>query len=130
MLAAFRFPIAGPRQASAFDWIMRPQCVAVPILGVAGHGDPGGQTWPARRAGSHCIGPAGPVLFRATEAEQVLTSAPAVDAAVIGQAVAAAEGQAAAHQQTPGHRAYRHEMVAVLLQRVLGRARERQRAGV
>jgi carbon-monoxide dehydrogenase medium subunit len=128
MLSAFRISMAAPRQASAFDRIMRPQGVALPILGVAARltfSESRGQVNDAIIA----IGPAGPIPFRASEAERVLTSAASFDEAVVGQAIAAAQKQA--QLRTSRHRAskeYRHEMAAVLLGRVLRAAA--QRAGV
>ena len=127
MLGAFRFPIAGARTGSAFDRIMRPQGVALPILGVAAK-----VTLDESRrratAATIAIGPAGPIPFRATESEAILLAADPLDAAAIASAVAAAQRQA--ELRTSKHRAtkeYRHEMIAVLLQRVLPAAIERAR---
>ena len=127
LIAAFRFPVQLPHQGSAFDRIMRPQGVALPILGVAtkltleaGH--------TAVSAVSLVIGPAGPIPFRATEAERLLISCGRIDDAVIDVTIAAAQAQA--ELRTSKHRAskeYRHEMVAVLLRRVLGKAIDRAR---
>ena len=122
MLAAFRFPILQPRQASAFDRIMRPQGVALPILGLAAKLTLD-ETLTRVTDATIAIGPAGPIPFRATAAEQVLTAAAQIDGAVIEAAVAAAQAQA--QLRTSKHRAtkeYRHEMVAVLLRRVLNKA--------
>ena len=122
MLAAFRFPILQPRQASAFDRIMRPQGVALPILGLAAKLTLD-EALVRVVAATIAIGPAGPIPFRATAAEQVLIGAAQIDADVIEAAVAAAQAQA--QLRTSKHRAtqeYRHEMVAVLLRRVLGKA--------
>lgn len=125
MVTAFRFSTRRPGQASAFDRIMRPQGVALPILGAAANlilGDGGLRVAAATLA----IGPAGPIPFRATEAEQILKDAGQLDDALIERAVVAAQAQA--ELRTSKHRAskeYRHEMVAVLLQRVLSRSIER-----
>jgi carbon-monoxide dehydrogenase medium subunit len=129
MLAAFRFPMRQPHQASAFDRIMRPQGVALPILGVAACVtlDPSGSSV---TAASVAIGPAGPLPFRALNAEQTLVDAGRIDDAAIQATVDAAQAQA--ELRTSKHRAskeYRHEMVAVLLRRVLTRAVDRARAG-
>jgi CO/xanthine dehydrogenase FAD-binding subunit len=129
MLAAFRFRLRKPRQASAFDRIMRPQGVALPILGVAARValDDAGS---AVTGASIAIGPAGPLPFRARNAEQTLVEASRIDDAVIEAAVHAAQAQA--ELRTSKHRAskeYRHEMVDVLLRRVLARAVERARVG-
>lgn len=122
MLGAFRFPVRAPHSGSAFDRIMRPQGVALPILGVAAQVqlDVAGQR---AVAASIAVGPAGPIPFRATASEAILLDAPALDDAVIEAAVAAAQRQA--ELRTSKHRAskeYRHEMIAVLLRRVLPRA--------
>jgi carbon-monoxide dehydrogenase medium subunit len=125
MLGAFRFRPSEPRQASAFDRIMRPQGVALPILGVAARLtlDP---TLAQVLEATIAVGPAGPVPFRATEAEAVLTSGTPFTDELVEAAVAAAQAQA--QLRTSRHRAskeYRHEMVAVLLRRVLSTAVER-----
>ncbi len=125
MLGAFRFRPTGPGEGSAFDRIMRPQGVALPILGVAAR---------VRLADDRerlaqvtlAIGPAGPVPFRALEAEQALTAAPRFDEAALETAIQAARAQA--RLRTSKHRAtkeYRHEMIGVLLRRVLPKAVER-----
>jgi carbon-monoxide dehydrogenase medium subunit len=127
LIAAFRFALRGPRQGSAFDRIMRPQGVALPILGVAAKitlDAPGERISAARIA----IGPAGPVPFRATEAEALLAGGAAYTPALVEQAIGAAQAQA--QLRTSRHRAsreYRHEMVAVLLRRVLACAVARAR---
>jgi len=77
-------------------------------------------------AAAIAIGPAGPIPFRATDAEAVLVAAPRLDEAAVEDAIAAAQAQA--QLRTSRHRAskeYRHEMVAVLLRRVLGTAAAR-----
>ncbi len=128
MLGAFRFRPTGPGEGSAFDRIMRPQGVALPILGVAAR---------VRLADDRerlaqvtlAIGPAGPVPFRALEAEQALTTAPRFDEAALETAIQAARAQA--RLRTSKHRAtkeYRHEMIGVLLRRVLPKAVERARS--
>jgi CO/xanthine dehydrogenase FAD-binding subunit len=129
MLGAFRFPVRAPHSGSAFDRIMRPQGVALPILGVAAQVrlDAAGQR---AVAATIAVGPAGPIPFRATESEAILLAAPLLDDAVLEAAVAAAQRQA--ELRTSKHRAskeYRHEMIAVLLRRVLPRAIARAQAG-
>jgi carbon-monoxide dehydrogenase medium subunit len=128
MIGAFRFPVRAPRSGSAFDRIMRPQGVALPILGVAAQVqlDASGQR---AAAASIAIGPAGPIPFRATESEAILLDAAALDDAVIEAAIAAAQRQA--ELRTSKHRAskaYRHEMIAVLLRRVLSKTLARAQA--
>ncbi|MBX3000794.1 MAG: FAD binding domain-containing protein [Caldilineaceae bacterium] len=127
MLSAFRFRPTADREGSAFDRIMRPQGVALPILGLAAR---------VRLDESRqriedaiiAIGPAGPIPFRATEAEALLKAAITFNDAVVDAVIAAAQGQA--RLRTSKHRAsqeYRHEMIAVLLRRVLPKAVERAR---
>jgi carbon-monoxide dehydrogenase medium subunit len=130
MLAGFRFRKAGPRQASAFDRIMRPQGVALPILGVAARLTLD-ESLTRIAAAAIAIGPAGPIPFRATEAEAVLTQAAQFDEDAVEAAIAAAQAQA--RLRTSKHRAtkeYRHEMIAVLLRRVLNRAADAAKANV
>ena len=128
LLSAFRFVQRRPRQASAFDRIMRPQGVALPILGLAVNltlDDSLNQVTDATIA----IGPAGPIPFRAAQAEELLKSAPFSDQ-LVDAVVEAAQNQA--QLRTSRHRAskeYRHEMIGVLLRRVLHRAVERARQG-
>ncbi len=127
MLGGFRFATRGPRQASAFDRIMRPQGVALPILGVAASVTLDATLHQVAHA-AIAIGPAGPIPFRASAAEAVLCAGP-LDDAVIDATVAAAQAQA--QLRTSKHRAsrdYRHEMAGVLLRRVLTRAVARARA--
>jgi CO/xanthine dehydrogenase FAD-binding subunit len=122
MLAAFRFHTLQPRQASAFDRIMRPQGVALPILGVAASLT----LDESRQRVAHAaiaIGPAGPIPFAAGEAESVLTEAAVFDDNTVEAEVQAALAQA--ELRTSKHRAskeYRREVLDVLLRRVLRRA--------
>jgi carbon-monoxide dehydrogenase medium subunit len=124
LLGAFRFSVCPAHSGSAFD---RPQGVALPILGVAARvtlDDTGVRA----RAATIAVGPAGPIPFRATESEAVLLAAPKLGPPAIEAAVAAAQQQA--ELRTSKHRAskeYRHELIAVLLRRVLTAAIERAR---
>lgn len=129
MLAAFRFPSLRPRQGSAFDRIMRPQGIALPVLGVAAKLslDEAGERVVAAAI---AIGPAGPVPFRAGDAEAALVGAGRFDGEAVEAAVTAAQAQA--RLRTSKHRAsaeYRHEMAGVLLRRVLSRAAARASEG-
>ncbi len=129
LLLRFRVPLHGAQEASAFSRIMRPQGVALPILGCA--------VW-LRLDESHshyadvrvCIAPAGPTPARALEVEQVLKKQP-VGAAAVAQAVQAAYDSL--RLRTSKYRAtaeYRQEMVAVLLRRTLLKAAERVQTGI
>lgn len=119
MLGAFRFRHLTSRTGSAFDRIMRPQGVALPVLGLGAKITTdleGGRVEQATIA----IGPAGPIPFRASAAEAVLTAAPVFDDATIAEAIAAAHEEV--RFRSSKHRAskaYRHEMLSVLLNRVL-----------
>lgn len=118
LIVRFRVRAARAEQgeASAFKRIMRPQGVALPILGLA--------AWVAVadgrvRAARLALGPAGPVPLRAERAEAVL-SGRALDNAVLDEVVEALWAEAPL--RTSPHRAtadYRREMVAVLAGRAL-----------
>ncbi len=119
LLAAFRFPTLQPREASAFERIMRPQGVALPILGVAVKVRLDEDLSHFEKA-QIAVGPAGPVPFRARAAEAFLAGQPCGSPGLIDQAVAAAQGEA--RLRTSRHRAsveYRREMLDLLLRRVL-----------
>ena len=113
-------------EASAFKRIMRPQGVALPILGLA--------VWVAvergvMRAARLALGPAGPVPLRAEQAEALLAGR-VLDEAVLGEVVDALWAEA--QLRTSPHRAtaaYRHEMVAVLAGRALRLAVQRATTG-
>ena len=127
MLHAFRFRPRTAREGNAFDRIMRPQGVALPILGIAARVRLDAALRRVEDA-AIAIGPAGPIPFRATEAEKALTTARTFDDATVETAVEAAQAQA--RLRTSKYRAseeYRREMIGVLLRRVLGTAVERAR---
>jgi len=128
ILVQFRVPLCGPREATAFKRIMRPQGVALPILGCAVwlRLDETGERCADARV---CIGPVAKVPERATAVEEALRGAP-VDDAAIERAVGAAHQSLS--PRTSKYRAtaeYRQEMVDVLLRRVLPLAAERARTG-
>ncbi|MCU0512669.1 MAG: FAD binding domain-containing protein [Anaerolineae bacterium] len=123
LLLRFRFaPVAAGREATAFSRIMRPQGVALPIMGCA--------VWVQVTAGHFSaarisIAPIGPTPARATDVEAALSGQPAT-ATTIEQAAALA--QATLHPRTSKYRAtadYRQEMIGVLLRRTLTAAIER-----
>ncbi len=113
-------------EASAFKRIMRPQGVALPILGLA--------AWVtvadgAVQAARLALGPAGPVPLRAAQAEAALVGRPlteAVLAEVVDALWAEAQLRTSPHRATAG---YRREMVAVLAERALGLAVQRATTG-
>jgi len=126
IIVAFRFPARSALEGSAFERIMRPQGIALPILGVAARVAVTPDSDHFARV-QICIGPAGPVPFRATAAERLLQGRPIAEES-IEAAIAAAQEEA--RVRTSRHRAtkeYRQEMIAVLLRRVLPKAVERAR---
>ena len=127
MLHAFRFRPTQARAGNAFDRIMRPQGVALPVLGIAARVRLDATLRRVEDA-VIAIGPAGPTPFRAASAEEALTSAKAFDAAAVEDAIAAAQAQASLRSSKyRASQAYRHEMIGVLLRRVLQTSVERAR---
>lgn len=126
LLIRLRFSPCGPGEATAFSRIMRPQGVALPILGCA--------VWvkldevrATVQQARIVIAPIAPTPQRAVEAEAALTGAPADDSTI---AAVAAVAQASLHPRTSKYRAtsaYRQEMIAVLLNRTLTAAFARAR---
>ncbi len=128
LLLGFRVPLSRVYEATAFKRIMRPQGVALPILGCAAwvRLDDSGTHYVDARV---CVGPVAKVPQRAA----------AVEAALRGQlvgedAVAAAleAARATLSSRTSKYRAtaeYRQEMIDVLLRRVLPLAAQRARTG-
>jgi carbon-monoxide dehydrogenase medium subunit len=125
IITGFRFAQRAPWSGSAFDRIMRPQGVALPILGVAAclHLEPGSDRV---RHAAIVIGPAGPVPFRASMAEQVVCADPHFGPNAIDAAIASAHQEVRFRSsKNRASSAYRHEVLDVLLRRVLQRAFER-----
>lgn len=128
LLIQFRFKLCGPHEGTAFKRIMRPQGVALPILGCAAwvRLDETGHTYTDARI---CIGPVASVPVRAAEVEAALHGQPANEES-LDQAVSAA--LETLHPRTSKYRAtadYRREMIEVLLRRVLPLAVSRARTG-
>ncbi|MCZ2099093.1 MAG: xanthine dehydrogenase family protein subunit M [Anaerolineae bacterium] len=128
VLIRFRIPLSNEREASAFKRIMRPQGVALPILGCAAwvRLDPSGVRYEDARV---CIGPVAQVPARAEAVEAALRGQPA-GAKTVEAAVEAARNSLS--PRTSKYRAtakYREEMIDVLLRRVLPLAAERARTG-
>jgi CO/xanthine dehydrogenase FAD-binding subunit len=128
LLTRFRFKLAGIHEASAFKRIMRPQGVALPILGCAVWirlNDSGEHFAEARIS----LGPVGPTPARASEVESALVGQPA-DKATIAKIASSAREQL--HPRTSKYRAtadYRSEMIEVLLRRALTLTVRRARTG-
>lgn len=128
VLVGFRFRLCGPREGSAFKRIMRPQGVALPILGCAAwvRLDESGERFADLRI---CIGPVAQVPARAEAVEEALRGA-LVGAEAVERAVSAA--RQTLRPRTSKYRAtaeYRQEMIDVLLRRVLPLAAQRARTG-
>jgi carbon-monoxide dehydrogenase medium subunit len=128
LLLLFRFQHCAAREATAFSRIMRPQGVALPILGCAVwvRLDESLATYESARV---CIAPAGPTPQRISEVEMALQGQPATGDTIRRVSELA---QGVLHPRTSKYRAtadYRREMIAVLLQRTLSRAVERAHSG-
>lgn len=128
LLLRVRFKACGRHEATAFKRIMRPQGVALPILGCA--------VWVRLSADlSHfedvriSIAPIGPTPRRAAEVEDALRGQPATQEMIES---ISAFAQEALHPRTSKYRAtaaYREEMIGVLLKRTLPLAVQRARTG-
>lgn len=122
MIVGFRFRPTRPGEASAFERIMRPQGVALPILAIAARLErSGGLVQQVTIA----IGPAGPTPMRATDAEASLAGRPLNENTI---EVATALVLAQARLRTSKHRAsevYRRELIEPLVRRCLCVAYER-----
>lgn len=128
VIVAIRFKAMRDHEASASSRIMRPQGVALPILGVAAKLALDESLQRVAHA-AIAVGPAGPIPFRASEAEQALVGAAVFDDTAVDAAAHAALAQA--ELRTSKHRAskeYRREVLDVLLRRVLRRAFVRAQA--
>lgn len=128
LLLSFRFRRAADREATAFKRIMRPQGVALPILGcgVWIRLDETRATFEAARI---AIAPIGPTPGRADEVEQALVGQSATAETVERMAELA---QATLHPRTSKYRAtadYRREMIGVLVRRTLTLAIHRAQTG-
>ncbi|MCB9450627.1 MAG: FAD binding domain-containing protein [Anaerolineaceae bacterium] len=127
LLLRFRFKPTGAGEATAFKRIMRPQGVALPILGCAVWLRVDGDTIAESRV---CIAPAGPTPLRASEVEAFLNGKPASETTIDE---AAELGQQVLNPRTSKYRAtadYRREMIGVLLRRTLTLATKRAQTGV
>ncbi len=123
VLAALRFPVRAPSEGSAFARVMRPQGVALPIMGLAARvrlRDDG-----AIADVRVTLGPAAPTPFRAQATEAYLRGR-APDAQTLREAGEMLLGEV--HPRTSPHRAtaaYRREVIPVLFQEAMGRALRR-----
>jgi len=126
VIVRFRFKPAGPHEATAFKRVMRPQGVALPILGMAAWLRLNGNLVEDVRI---ALGPAGPTPMRAYKAESYLAGIPLVEE-VIPQIADLILAEATL--RTSRHRAtaeYRREMIEVLVRRALTLAYRRAQTG-
>jgi CO/xanthine dehydrogenase FAD-binding subunit len=135
MISALRFTPTGESEASAFARIMRPQGVALPILGMAArlvvewHGDATltvvKDATPTVAKIRISVGPVAPIPFRACNTEAFLLDKPATEA-TIEAAIPILLNEC--HPRTSAHRStaeYRREMLSVLLRQTVTTAIER-----
>ena len=128
LLIRFRFRLCGTYEAAAFKRIMRPQGVALPILGCAAwvRLDETGECYEDARV---CISPVAPTPIRAAEVEAALRGQPANED-MLNRAVQIAHETL--HPRTSKYRAtgeYRQGMIETLLRAALPKATERARTG-
>lgn len=124
IITALRFRPLGEHEGSAFARVMRPQGVALPILGMAVKVEIREQRL-AQVAIS--AGPVAPIPFRAKQTEEFLREK-ILDDELLRQAAQILTNEA--QPRTSAHRAtkeYRHELLPVLLKRTLTQALERAR---
>ncbi|MCC7209169.1 MAG: xanthine dehydrogenase family protein subunit M [Anaerolineae bacterium] len=127
LIIRFRFARANPGEASAFKRVMRPQGVALPILGCAVwlRLDSAREVIEAARV---TLAPVAPVPQRIPAVEAALTGQPAT-ADTVGAALRAADGLRLRTSKYRATAEYRREMAAVLLRRALTAAIQRARTG-
>ncbi len=129
LLVAFRFKQSGPMEGTAFKRIMRPQGVALPVLGCAVwvRLDEAGEYFADARV---CIGPVASTPVRASAVEETLRNQP-VHEETITRAVSLA--RETLHPRTSKYRAtaeYRDYMIDVLLRQALPLAVKRAQTGI
>ena len=126
IISAIRFRPTGANEGSAFARIMRPQGIALPILGIAA------RVKYATRNTQYAIddvaisaGPVAPTLFRATRTEEFLRGK-VLDDATLDEAarvlLSEAQPRTSAHRAT---REYRAELLPTMLREVLTRVAAR-----
>jgi CO/xanthine dehydrogenase FAD-binding subunit len=126
LLTRLRFRPTGPNEASAFRRVMRPQGVALPMIGMAARLRVENGLVTAARVS---IGPAGPTPFLAEKTMAFLTGQPAT-AETFAQAAEVALAEV--KLRTSRHRAtaeYRAEMIRGQLPKTLAKAAERATTG-
>ena len=129
VLVGFRFRPCANREATAFKRIMRPQGVALPVLGCAVWVklDETGSTFNDVHV---CIGPVDRIPARATMVEEALQGQPTTEEIIANAAEIARQ---TLHPRTSKYRAtaeYRDFMIETLLKQALPLAIERAQTGV
>ena len=130
IISALRFVPTGKSEASAFARIMRPQGVALPILGMAMRLKLDARQRDAVLSTVRvAVGPVAPTPYRARATEAFLAGLPAT-AETIEAAIPVLLDEC--HPRTSAHRStsgYRREMLSVLFRQTLGTAISRARRG-
>ena len=120
LISAFRIPLRGANEASAFYRYMRPQGVAIAIINMA--------AWVRTNSENKniiemrlAVGPAGPKPFRARKTETVFLGKKPQACHLQALSILAGEInlRTSKHRAT---RAYRHKLLPVLLKQVVERA--------
>ncbi len=126
IIARLRFKPTGENEGSAFRRVMRPQGVALPIIGMAARLTVDGDTITTARV---TIGPAGPTPFVAEQAMAYLTGQPATTITFTAAAEIALEEANLRASRHRASREYRAEMIRIQLPKTLLKAAERARTG-
>lgn len=127
LLTRLRFRPTGPREASAFTRVMRPQGVALPMISMAVRLQlDDSDTITAARVS---LGPAGPVPYLAEAAMEVLTGGPAVTEQFEQAAEAVLDSVTLRTSKYRATQEYRVVMIRTQLPLILARAAERARSG-
>ncbi len=128
LITRFRFDLAAPGEGSAFKRIMRPQGVALPILGCA--------VWLKLdaayahfTAAAICVGPVGATPGRAEGVETVLIGQPADEASIERAALIARQELTPRTSKYRATAEYRTEMIELLVRQSLLLALSRARTG-
>lgn len=126
ILTAIRLRALGKNEGSAFARVMRPQGVALPILGMAARVRlEGGSEQATIMEIALCAGPVAPIPFRARATEDFLRGKP-LDEGALEEAAKVLVGEA--KPRTSAHRAtqaYRFELLPILLAQTVRKAVER-----
>jgi CO/xanthine dehydrogenase FAD-binding subunit len=126
LIARLRFKPTGSGDGSAFRRVMRPQGVALPIIGMATKVHVDGDIITAARV---TIGPAGPTPFVAEQTMAYLAGKPATFKTYTTAAEVALEEAQLRASRHRSSKEYRAEMIRVQLPKTLAKAVERAQTG-